>query len=513
MSGAMDTIGEESNSKPGTPARAGTPSSLFRKSGSQILGAGAVGVPGAVGAAGRARRASVGAIDTRSVPTLTRRASMGAIELGSGIVGGGRRQSIGGLSGLSHFAPPSDDNKERMERASEMLREATRKEDSSLLLTAIGEAKAAHMDKTYIAEATQLLQQIEAKESLKQITKGTDLQALKRAVAIAKANGAEVHFAQTLQEGEIKLEELEAEESLRCALHMPESGSLQLALRKAHVVRNPPERLKTLMAETQQMLEKVEAHRTLVHIMRNKDPDKIKLQDAVEKAQAVGLTCPELDQAISFLDVSSVVQSSSSRPSVVAQTRTEEIQEQLIRAINLCESGGLRDAIKRAVSSDLESLPEVEHAKALLAVIEARRLLDAAVRGKTPNKAKLQEAIAAAVACGLPPEQYSSAQQLLDLIEARESLSGAITSKEPEKLFEAIKRAQWCGVERTKILKAEGILQSVLDKQAKEENGTDQPPARRSSTTGATPAPADSQVLASVGKRPALVRRQTVAIG
>lgn len=467
------------DSRPGTPSRAATPSSLLQKSGSQILGSGASSIPVAqVAGNGHARRA-----------VLTRRASMSAIEMGNGILGGGRRQSIAGslplsmYSGLSHLTPLADDNKERMERASEMLKEATRKEDSSMLLEAIGEAKAAHMDASCIREATQLLQQISAKESLKQITKGSDLQALKRAIAIAKGNGAEVHFAQALLESELKLEELEAVESLRIAMSLPETGSLQLAVRKARCVRNPAENLKALMTEAQVMLEKLEAHRALMQLLRSKDPDKSKLQDAIEKATSVGLRCPELDRAMALLESSPETQSSTSRLPMVAQTKTQEIQGQLLRAISLCESGGLRDAIKRAVACELQDLPELEDAKALVAMIEARRLLDVAVKGKTPNKAKLQEAIAAATSCGLPPEQWGIAQQMLEVIEARDNLSAAITSKDPAKLTDAIKLAQSCGVERAKILKAEGVLQASQAKEAKQQDGKNaKAPLRRAST-------------------------------
>lgn len=406
----------------------------------------------------------------------------------------------------------NEDPKDRVNRISKLIADAVEDQDASALLSAIIEAKGAHMDRKFIDEATHRLQQLEAKDALERGMKNNDLVALRRAVANAGQANVE---GIGLQKAKNKLEKLEAEESLRCATGSPETGALRIAIRRAQLAGlGLEEGSKEMLAEAQRMLEQIEAQRMLELALASKD--KSKLEDAVERAQICKLQSPEFEQASAQVgELDAAARTLQPQRSFASAGKMQEVQEQLQRAISMQETGGLRDAIRRATINHV-SVPELAVAEHMLKVLETQRLLDASVRGKTHDPKKLKEAIVAAAGCGMQDEVVDYAKQLLEQHEAREFLSAAITGKDTELLPEAIERAKNGGVERQKVVKGQELLQSLQAKAEKEAAGEAASPMNRprQSLRRTTTMAAGSRIAGTEeARRPAVKRATTIGFG
>lgn len=349
----------------------------------------------------------------------------------------------------------SDENmKERLQKQKDLM-DAMECEDKQLLLHAIAEAKSARVDLIHINSAIEILQRFQARESLDDAMKGEDAEVLRRAIANAKQCGGLDDVA-TKQE-QNKLERLDAEQGLARAVAFPETGSLRIAINRARFFNVEVDNENLIQAE--KCLAQLESIKALESAIKMRDVSK--LQAAVDKAESAGIdgSLQQMAYAKAIL-AEEEARNTSDETVERGWSKSDEVLDQLVRAIRMQETGGLRDAIRHAGLYGFE-LPELEEAKLCLGRLEAQRKLQTALKTKRPEHAKLKSALAECKEFGVEDDAVAQASFLVEQLEARDSLSAAITSKDAEKLPEAIKHAQAFGVDRTKIIKAEELLHKL----------------------------------------------------
>jgi len=313
---------------------------------------------------------------------------------------------------------------------------------------------------------------LSCQDSLLEATKQDDILVLRRAVANAHQAG---YHGASLELADVKLEKLCAKETLMIAMNMPESGALKSAILRAQLRGlGEEDHCNKLLLTAERILDQLEVKKALSVALKEHsgERDRQKLQEVVQKARTIKFHSKELDQAKEILrDFRDDDREAGARAEEVPLSAdaalAAEIRDVLKVAMNLFETGGLRDAIKRATANFID-VPELHKAKYMLAKIEAKRQLEAAIRGKLPDAKKLKEALVVARGCRMENDLTVQARSLLEGIQARDELSAAISSRTPERLQQAIVRAQMAKVDQSKIMKADGILEQIYTAEAAE---------------------------------------------
>lgn len=372
-----------------------------------------------------------------------------------------------------------DARQARREEAAEELQSAVACKDRDRIISAMGQAKAARVDKKTVSEATKVLQRLMAMEWLEEVKGRRSADEMRNALSRAKAAGL---TSKQLEEYEHILNKLDAELLLIAVTQRNESGAIRIAIQGAR-----SNGLKGQVVETaEQKLAELEAIHTLQVAM--KSGQALRIQKALEKVPSKGSeVVEEARRMLAGLESDGDGSRGLSR-SLTAGARSptlggkspirrgttrnltfgldeeqgdseeamDETEERLWRAISFRETGALKLTLSAARAYGSRYAAAIAEAERVLAQMEAVWQLNAAA--KKGDVGKLREAIERAVAAGVEEQAMGGARLLVEQADARTALSAAIKGRESAQLEAALAAARSCGVDRARLARAEQAL-------------------------------------------------------
>eukprot|EP00930_Biecheleria_cincta_P027874 TRINITY_DN19495_c0_g1_i1.p1 TRINITY_DN19495_c0_g1~~TRINITY_DN19495_c0_g1_i1.p1 ORF type:complete len:532 (-),score=132.17 TRINITY_DN19495_c0_g1_i1:17-1612(-) len=321
-----------------------------------------------------------------------------------------------------------------------------------------------------VGKADIVLKGLQVQQAIQAAREANDVETLRSAMRrAAHTEGMDDRF---LKEARQHLEMLEAEEILRISMR----NNVSDHLKKCIDIANSKGVRRDLVAEARALYERSMAERKLVAALQSGETKQI--EAAIAEAQTNGTSEKEIEYAQSALTSLSAKQTENRAPEV----QDDPVEQRLIVAINLRETGALLKAILLADKADKVAELEVElaakngvelpppkthealiaEAQVLVAELEVQMHLPVAMRKR--DRKKLRAVVEKAEACMKEHRveflDLSQARSLLALLDASESLREAMASKTKDaaKLEAAIQVARDAGVEIARIRKAEQAL-------------------------------------------------------
>lgn len=364
------------------------------------------------------------------------------------------------------------------EQAVSELEAAKNSDDIERLRSSIYRAKQFGVPRKKLDKADIVLQRLEVQQAIQAAREANDVETLRNTLRRAAHTGIDDRL---LKEAQQHLEVLEAEEILIISMRNNVTGHLKKCIDVAEFKGARKE----LIAEARAIYDRSCAETKLAAAVRSGEAEKI--QAAITEAETSGTSHKELEYAQSTLASLSEKPAEMKDPE---KTQDDPVEQRLVVAINLRETGALLKAISLADRADKVAELEVEQAakngvelpppkthealiadaQSLVAELEVCMQLPAAMRKR--DRKKLRAVVEKAEACmkqrRVEFPDMAQAQNLLFLLDASETLREAMAAKtrDPVQLRAAVQEARHAGVEHTRIQKAE---QALLGLQVREQ--------------------------------------------
>lgn len=334
--------------------------------------------------------------------------------------------------------------------AAKLLTEATLSNDAGKLLSAIGTAKTAGVERSLVDDALKQLQRLEAQSSLRRAVREEHLGDLEDVLIRA----VKVHLdADAIDKARQLLKVLQAEERLQAAIGFQDKVAIKWALE--HAAEGAREKK---IAEANDVLGRIDLIAKLKGVMNSKKASDIR--DALNAAVKAGAAGPVVDEAKCFLQQSDKESQENARRASTAAAADPAAHEMqlLAQAVQMKDASALKMALKLARDAGLSKSERAE-AQELLNQLEAQQGIEKALKSR--DRKKLQGALAAAEVAGLKGKEVEAVQKLIDDSDAGINLEKATKSRNADDLRTAIEKARSCGIAGMPIDKAERVLSGL----------------------------------------------------